>query len=99
MVKASQQNPTALLTQGSPIPLTTVRLGSLAASSGPSKTKSSKSKPKPKAKPKSKTSNKELIQIAKLLLAEPKSQDEDEALDGSASSEDSTSHDTYGPQF
>ncbi|THF94707.1 hypothetical protein TEA_015569 [Camellia sinensis var. sinensis] len=69
------------------------KLGSLTASSGPSKSKSSKSKPK------SKTNNDELIQIVKLLLAQAKSQDEDGASYESASFETSTSHDPYGPQF
>ncbi|KAL7202363.1 hypothetical protein ACSBR1_033934 [Camellia fascicularis] len=90
-------NPTASVTQESPLPLTTVRLGSLAPSTEPSKSKSSKSKLK--AKPKSKTSNEELIQIAKLLLAQAKSQDEEDASDESASSEASTSHDPYVSQF
>ncbi|KAL7176856.1 hypothetical protein ACSBR2_030237 [Camellia fascicularis] len=94
MVKSSQQNPIALVTQGSPLLLTTVKLGSPTVSSGPSKSKPSKSKPKSKTR----TRNKELIQIAKLLLAQAKSQDEDDASDGSASFEASTSHDSYDPQ-
>ncbi|KAL7193772.1 hypothetical protein ACSBR2_025404 [Camellia fascicularis] len=97
MIKSSQQNPIASATQRSPLPLTTVRLGSPAASAEPSKSKSSKSKPK--AKPKSKASNEKLIQIAKLLFSQDKSQDEDNASNGSTSSEASTSHGPYGPQF
>ncbi|KAL7192931.1 hypothetical protein ACSBR2_024693 [Camellia fascicularis] len=93
MVK-SQQSPNAPVTQGSPLPLTTVRLGSLSTCIEPSKSKSSKAKPKPKS-----TSSDELIQMAKLLMAQAKSQIEDEALDDSASFEASTSHDPYGPQF
>ncbi|KAL7250167.1 hypothetical protein ACSBR1_012216 [Camellia fascicularis] len=93
MVRSSQENPTASITQGSSLPLTTVRLGSPAPSTEPSKSKSSKSKPK------SKTNNEELIQIAKLLLAQAKSQDEGDASDELASSEASTSHDPYGLQF
>ncbi|KAL7198876.1 hypothetical protein ACSBR2_021214 [Camellia fascicularis] len=95
MVK-SQQNPNASVTQRSPLPLTTVRLGNPSTSIEPSKSKSSKAKHK--AKPKS-TSSDELIQMAKLLMAQSKSKIEDEALDDSASSEALTSHDPYGPQF
>ncbi|KAL7207562.1 hypothetical protein ACSBR1_029497 [Camellia fascicularis] len=95
MVKA-QQNPTTSVTQGRPIP--PVRLGSPRTSS--SKPKSSKSKSaqsKPKAKPKS--SSDELIQMAKLLMAQAKSQIEDETSEESSSSEASTNDDPYRPQF
>ncbi|KAL7239328.1 hypothetical protein ACSBR2_005271 [Camellia fascicularis] len=95
MVK-SQQNPNALVTEGSLLPLTTVRLGSPSTSIEPSKSKTSKAKPK--AKPKS-TSSDKLTQMAKLLMAQAKSQIEDEASDDLASSEASTSHDPYGLQF
>ena len=37
--------------------------------------------------------------MAKLLMAQAKPQIEDEASDDTASSEASTSHDPYGPQF
>ncbi|GMQ08379.1 hypothetical protein CsSME_00052123 [Camellia sinensis var. sinensis] len=95
MVK-SQQNPNASITQGSLLPLTTIKLGSPSTSIEPSKSKSSKAKPK--AKPKSPSSD-ELIQMVKLLMAQAKSEIEDEASDDSASSEALTSHDPYGPQF
>ncbi|KAL7231477.1 hypothetical protein ACSBR2_009683 [Camellia fascicularis] len=93
MVK-SQQNPNASVTQGSLLPLTTVRLGSPSTSIEPSKSKSSKAKPKTKPKL---TSSDELIQMAKLLMAQAKSQIDDLASDDSASSKVSTSHDPYGP--
>ncbi|KAL7254692.1 hypothetical protein ACSBR1_008940 [Camellia fascicularis] len=95
MVK-SQQNPNASVTQGSPPALTTIRLGSPSTSIEPSKSNSSKAKPKAKRKS---TSSDEFIQMAKLLMAQAKSQIEDEASDDSTSSEASTSHDPYGPQF
>ncbi|KAL7259855.1 hypothetical protein ACSBR1_005677 [Camellia fascicularis] len=95
MVK-SQQNPNASITQGSPLPFTAVKLGSPSTSIEPSKSKSCKAKPK--AKPKS-TSNDELIQMAKLLMAQAKSQIEDEASNDSATPEASTSYDPYGAQF
>ncbi|CAL5385358.1 unnamed protein product [Camellia sinensis] len=95
MVKA-QQNPTASVTQGNSIP--PVRLGSPTTSF--SKPKSSKSKSaQSKSKTKPKSSSDELIQIAKLLMAQAKSQIEDETSEESSSSEASTNNDPYGPQF
>ncbi|KAL7261930.1 hypothetical protein ACSBR1_000346 [Camellia fascicularis] len=95
MVKA-QQNLTAPTTQGSPIP--PVRLGSpITSSSKPKSSKSESAQSKPKAKIKS--SSDELIQMTKLLMAQAKSQIEDETSEESSSSEASINNDPYGPKF
>ena len=110
MIKA-QQNPTASITQGSQ--LSPVNLGSPTSSSSKPKTAkptSDQSKSKVKSsssqattKVKSKSSKDELLQIARLLIAQAMSQsDEDgseEGSNGAHSSFGSTNHDPYGPQF
>ncbi|CAL5434793.1 unnamed protein product [Camellia sinensis] len=103
MVKA-QQNPTASLTQGSPTSSSSKPKSAKPKSDQTKskvKTKPSSSQAKPKVK--SKSSKDELLQMARLLIAQAKSQSDktrsEEGSNGSNSSEGSTNQDPYGPQF
>ena len=116
MVKA-HQIPTAPVTKGSQLP--PVNLGSPSSSSSkPKSSKSkiksksakpssdqpkSKDKSKSKVKPKSKSSKDELLQMARLLIAQAKSNSDnsssEDGLDNSNSSEGSTTQNPYGLEF